>query len=226
VATEPTPKDQGRGRRSHLIAGRGDTLVGSSPARWPPDWSLLSCSPSPRSSRPRNVPSPALCCAGSPWAGRCWRCSRSGSPSSRSDGRRRRRCSWEGGPAPGGGWRPGGPGAQLGVAPGHAGVGRLEGRLCPSTASAPGRTLAAVSRDRGAGAGLDRWRLPDPGCSSRCQGLPDAWAIDRRGRTPPAPELHRRRLAHRGAGAGRWRDVVESWVDRAGRRPGHPGLRL
>jgi hypothetical protein len=63
-------------------------------------------------------------------------------------------------------------------------------------------------------------------CSSRCQGLPDAWAIDRRGRTPPAPELHRRRHAHRGAGAGRWRDVVESWVDRAGRRPGDPGLRL
>ena len=33
------------------------------------------------------------------------------------------------------GFAPGAPGAQLGVAPGHAGVGRLDDRLCPSTAA-------------------------------------------------------------------------------------------
>ena len=95
-----------------------------------------------------------------------------------------------------------------------------------STASEPGRTLAAVPSDRGAGSRLDRRRLPDPGRSSRCQGIPDAWSIDRRGRSPPAPELHRLRQPHRRARSGRRGDVVESRVDRAGRSPRHPRLRL
>src|SRR5215211_1669008 len=92
----PPPRTGAGTVRPTLIPGRGDTLVGSWPARWPPDWSLLSSSPPPRSSRPRNVPSRALSCAGSRWAGRCWRCSRCGSPISRSDGPRLLRCSWWG----------------------------------------------------------------------------------------------------------------------------------
>src|SRR5215213_7128677 len=147
-----------------LMPGRGDTLVGSSLARWPPDSSLLYSSPPPRSSRQRNLPSlggsPVRICAGLGDVGgavgpvhRAAAAMGRGSCPGYGTGR----------PAPGGVWLPGAPGAGLGVAPGHAGVGRLDARLCPSTASQPTRTLAAVPGDRNAGAGLDRWRLPDPG---------------------------------------------------------------
>jgi hypothetical protein len=80
-----------------------------------------------------------------------------------------------------------------GSGPGPAGLDGLDARAGPSTAAEPTRTLAAVPSDRGAGAGLDRRWLPDPGGSRRCQDLPDARAVARRGRTPPAPALHRLR---------------------------------
>jgi hypothetical protein len=90
----PPPRTRAGTVGPALIPGRGDTLVGSSPARWPPDWSLLSSLSPPGSSRPRNVPSLAPSCADSRWAGRCWRCFRSGSPISRSDGPRLRHWLW------------------------------------------------------------------------------------------------------------------------------------
>jgi hypothetical protein len=77
------------------IPGRRDALVGSWSARWPPDCSLLYSSSSPRSSRQRRAPSPVQSCADSRWAGRCWPCSRCGSPISHSDGPRLPRCSWD-----------------------------------------------------------------------------------------------------------------------------------
>jgi hypothetical protein len=222
----PPPRTRARTVRPALIVGRGDTLVGSWPAR---------CHRTGRCFPPRRRPV-------HPGRGGCRHrrrpvrirpglgdVGRALGPVHRSAAAMDRgSCPVHGPgrPAPGGVWLPGAPGARLGVAPGHAGLGRLDARPRPSTASEPEQALAALPGDRDVGAGLVGWRLPDPGCSRRCQGLPDAWAVDRRGRTPPAPELHRLGHAHRGAGTGRRRDVVESRVDRAGRRPGHPGLRL
>lgn len=62
--------------------------MGSWPARWPPDSSLLYSSSPPRSSRQRRTPSLAQCCADSRWVGRCWPCFRCGSPTNLSDGPR------------------------------------------------------------------------------------------------------------------------------------------
>ena len=82
VEQPPAPKDPasrptGGARIGWIVAGSLATGLVAAPALSPP-----------RSSRPRRAPSPARCCAGSRWAGRCWRCSRCGSPTSPSGGPR------------------------------------------------------------------------------------------------------------------------------------------
>ena len=164
VATEPTPKDTGRDRPSYpdpgsrghigwIVAGSLATgLVAAVPlCRRPVHPGRGECRHwrSPLRIRPR------LGDVG----GALGPVHRSAAAMGRGSGT----VHGTGRPAPGGIWLPGAPGAQLGVAPRHAGVGGLADRLCPSTAAEPGRTLAAVPSDRDAGAGLDRRRLPEPG---------------------------------------------------------------
>src|SRR5512132_4482941 len=164
VATEPTPKDTGRDRRSHPDSGaRGHIgwIVAGSLATGLVAAVLLAAAPFIPAEE-RAVTGAVLCGLALGWAMLAVLSVRFTDQPQR----------WAaaaalfmgvGGLLLVGVWLPGAPGAQLGVAPGPAGVGRLDDRLCPSTASEPTRTLAALPSDRDAGAGLDRRRLPDPG---------------------------------------------------------------
>ena len=195
--------------RAPLVPGRGDTSVGSWPARWPPDSSLLSSWSPPRSSRRRRATSPARSCADSRWAGRCWPCSRCGSPISHNDGPRRRPCLM----------------AVMGVASlsGSAAVHEALGWVWPPALlglvvwmflrirrrlrSRGARWLLypvlAVLAIAAVGGGFETVREV-----ARRQGLSDARPAGRRRRTPAASALHRLRQPHRRPGTGSRRMLV------------------
>jgi hypothetical protein len=95
VATEPTPKDKGRDRPSHPDPGRRGHIgwiVAGSLATGLVAAFLLVGAPFIPAEEPASL---APSCAGSRWAGRCWRCSRFGSPISRSGGLWLLHCSWD-----------------------------------------------------------------------------------------------------------------------------------
>ena len=94
MATTPTA-DPGRSVRATAPIPHARAIsVGSWPGRWRPGSSPPCFSSPPRSSRRTRTTSPVQCCADSLWGGRCWRCSRCGSPTNPSDGPWYRRCSW------------------------------------------------------------------------------------------------------------------------------------
>ena len=85
------------------------------------------------------------------------------------------------------------------------------------------RTLAALPGDRDAGACRGGRRLRDRGCGGGCQGLPDARSVDRRWRTPPAPELHRLGQSHGRASARRRARCRRTWGGSRRPSPVTPG---
>ena len=145
-AAEPWPPRLDRGR-----------LVGHRNPRRPPP------RPPPRSSRRKRAPSPAPSCVGSRWAGRCWPCSRCGSPTSHNGGPRPRPfMGVMGVAAPSGVRRAGACGARLGVATRPPGPRRVDGS-CGSGAGCVAEAsrwllypVLAVLGGR-----IDRRRLPD-----------------------------------------------------------------
>ena len=138
VATEPTPKDKGPDRPSHPDPGpRGHIgwIVAGSLATGLVAALLLALAPFIPAEEMLSL---AQSCADSPWAGRCWLCSRCGSPISRSDGPRLLHWSWDWAAFSWWGFGPLCTRCSTGCGPRHAGVGRLDDHPRPSTASEPG----------------------------------------------------------------------------------------